>query len=191
MRTALLLAIAVLLSPARLVAQDSGTASVPSIARARPRTGRPVYVWIGAGVGASSAGYGGSANLSLQYGATVVSLRTAEVTDAPFWSREDFSDVGVLFGVGTVGGEFSHASVAAGIAKVSGTLYGYSGSFFSTQDPRRADTTSVGPNLGLPFEVQGFFQAGVIGIGLYVYGDINSVRSFGGVSLYVQVGKLR
>jgi len=140
----------------------------------------------------STVGIGANVGLSVQYGVAVVTLRTVALSDFKLLTHaEDFSDVGILFGVGTLGGKFSHASIAAGIAKVNGTLYAYHGSFFSTQDPRRADTTGVGPNLGLPFEVQGFFQAGVIGIGLYVYGDINSVRSFGGVSLYVQVGKLR
>ena len=46
--------------------------------------------------------------------------------------------------------------------------------------------------LGLPLETQVFWRPStVIGLGLYGFADINHLRSFGGVTFGIQLGRLR
>ncbi len=50
----------------------------------------------------------------------------------------------------------------------------------------------VDPTFGLPIAVQLFGNISrIVGLGLYVYVNLNEEQDFGGVTLYLRLGKLR
>jgi hypothetical protein len=193
MRTAASLALALLLSPAIIVAQESApssTSSAPAAVATHAAAGRgsrTALGWISGGLGANSVGIGGSANLSVQYGPTIVSLRATSASEGIVFSNENVSEVAAVVGVGTTGSGAGHASVGVGVGRASGTRYHY-GNLWSDN---WVDAQPLGPALGLAWEAQVFLRSSAIGIGLYAYGDINSAQSFSGLSLCLQLGKLK
>ncbi len=77
--------------------------------------------------------------------------------------------------------------MGVGIARVTGSRFvGRPGIFASG---RRAD---INPTIGVPIEVRLFARLSrASGFGLYVYTNVNEEHSFGGVTLCLQLGKLR
>jgi len=136
--------------------------------------------WIGAGLGVGSEDFAGSLNGSYQFGASVIALRTT-ATAGLF--DDGFSDYALLYGRATpANGKRYQASAGLGISLVDGC---YGGGVFS-------DCRDVPTVVGLPIEVQASWRPGsLIGFGLYGFANLNQTRSFAGLTLGLQLGRLR
>jgi len=148
-----------------------------------PITRRDTY-WLGAGLGLGSEDFGGQLNGSYQFGANVISLRIAStIASTAGLFGDGFVDYGLLYGRATRGaGEHHLLAIAAGVAVVDGCR---GGGIFS-------DCRDVSAVIGLPLEFQASYRPGkLIGIGLYGFANLNRMRSFGGLTLGLQVGRLR
>lgn len=148
---------------------------------------RTWWVTLGAGRGdfGTETGIGASVSGAYQFGRTVLAVRSAltgDILETLFASTGDVigtEDFGVLVGRATDPGP-THASAAVGlgIARV-----------------RRAtgsggDSTTA--HFGVPLEAQLFWRpTRVFGLGFYGYGNLNSGQSFWGLSVSVQLGRLR
>ena len=140
-------------------------------------SGRDTY-WVGAGVGAGSEDFAGHLNISYQSGANLFSLRTAGT--AGIFS-DGFGDVALLYGRATRAPERYQAAVAVGLAVADGCDGGGLGGC--------RERPSV---IGFPLEAQAFWRPSkIFGVGLYGFADINHLHSFAGVTLGIQLGRLR
>jgi hypothetical protein len=138
--------------------------------------------WISAGLGVGSEDFGGSANVAFQHGSRLFSLRTT-ATAGLF--DDGFGDVALLYGYATPTSRRHHAGAAIGVAIVNGCIDPGEGSLFSS-------CIDQGTVLGLPIEAQlAWLPAKFLGIGLYGFGNLNRMRSFGGVTLSLQLGRVR
>jgi hypothetical protein len=155
-----------------LAAESSAQENVPVVAR-------DTY-WMGLGLGVGSEDLGGQLNGSYQFGANLLSLRTA-ITVGPF--DDGFNDYALLYGRATRPAHSRyHVSAAAGIALVDGC--NSDGFLGGCQDKPTV--------VGLPLELQAFWRPGkLVGVGLYGFVNLNSSRSFAGLTLGLQVGRLR
>lgn len=139
--------------------------------------------WVSGGLGVGSEDFGVSANVAFQHGSHLFSLRTAATTGL-FDDHDGAGDVALLYGYATPTSSRHHAGAAIGIAIVD-SCDDREGGFFSSCVVQR----SV---LGLPIEAQmAWLPAKYLGIGLYGFGNINRRRSFAGVTLSLQLGRVR
>ena len=154
---------------------------------ARPRRGLRAFpataTWLGAGLGAGTEDFAGSAHISYQHGVHLLSLRAA--TTAGLFD-DGFGDVALLYGRATRAGDRRyHASAALGLAVVDGCEKAGDGGLFG-------DCTDRGTHVGLPIEAQfSWLPTTFLGVGLYGFADFNRARSFAGVTLGVQIGRVR
>jgi hypothetical protein len=144
-----------------------------------PAPGRDSF-WFGAGLGVGSEDFAGSLNASYQFGASVISLRTS-ATAGLF--DDGFSDYALLYGRATRSGKQRyHASAGLGIGLVDGCR---GGGVFS-------DCRDVSSAVGLPVELQLSWRPGdVLGFALYGFANFNSTQSIAGLTLGLQLGRLR
>ena len=136
--------------------------------------------WLAAGGGVGSEDIAASVNGSYQFGANLVSLR-ATATAGLF--DDGFYDYAVLYGRATrPAGKRFHTSGSLGVALVEGCRSnGFLGGCH--------DISTV---VGLPLELQAFWRPGsLVGLGLYGFANFNAVRSFAGLTLGLQLGRLR
>jgi hypothetical protein len=134
--------------------------------------------WIGGGLGAGSHDFAGHLNLSYQTGANLFSFRTAGT--AGIFS-DGFGDLALLYGRATRAPARYQASAALGIAVADGCEGGGLGGC--------RNKPSV---IGFPVETQVSWRPSrFLGVGLYGFADINHLRSFAGVTLGIQLGRLR
>jgi hypothetical protein len=134
--------------------------------------------WIGGGLGAGSRDFAGHFNVAYQTGANLLSLRAA--TTAGIFD-DGFGDVALLYGRATRAPERYQGSVALGLAVADGCPSSGLGGCHNRP--------SV---IGLPLETQVFWRPSrVFGLGLYGFADINHSQSFVGVTLGIQLGRLR
>jgi hypothetical protein len=171
----------------RLIApQLAGALVVGGIASAAgqvaPSLPRDSY-WLGAGLGAGTEDFAGSAHISYQHGVHLLSLRAA--TTAGLFD-DGFGDVALLYGRATRAGDRRYrASAALGLAIVDGCEKAGDGGLFG-------DCTDRGTHVGLPIEAQlSWLPTTFLGVGLYGFADFNPARSFAGVTLGVQLGRVR
>jgi len=152
----------------KVMAQDSG-----------PASRRDTY-WVGAGLGVGSEDFGGQLNGSYQFGANLISLRIASTAGL---FDDGFTDYGILYGrANREAGDRHLLAIAAGVAVMDGCR---GGGIFS-------DCREVSAVIGLPLELQAVYRPGkLIGIGFYGFANLNQTRSFGGLTLGLQVGRLR
>lgn len=157
---------------------------VPAIGEATmqdpaPITRRDTY-WVGVGLGVGSEDAGGHLNGSYQFGANLISLRAA-VTAGLF--DDGVNDYALLYGRATRGaGDRHHLAAALGVAVVDGCER--SGGLSNCEFSRSV--------IGLPLELQAFWRPGkLVGLGLYGFANLNSTRSFAGLTLGLQLGRLR
>ena len=155
----------------------------------------PTY-WIGAGLGRSSLGWlAGSANATVHFDWALISVRVTANSEGLF-GGDEFSDVAALVGIGARERVWSRsgqremevfASIALGIAWVRGSRHK------PDPDPGLFDGTQVPVDgtLGLPLEAQLFWRGTAIGVGLYLFENLNPEQSFFGATLGVQVGRFR
>jgi hypothetical protein len=138
--------------------------------------------WVSAGLGVGSEDFGGSANVAFQHGSHLFSLRTA-ATAGLF--DDGFGDVALLYGYATPTSRRHHAGAAIGIAIVNGCIDPGEGGLFGS-------CIDQGTVLGLPIEAQlAWLPAKFLGIGLSGFGNLNRTRSFGGVTVSLQLGRVR
>ena len=165
----LVLAFLILLPHLAEAAQDSA-----------PVSRRDTY-WLGIGLGAGSEDLAAQVNGSYQFGANLISARIAST--AGLFGTE-LTDYALLFGRATRGASDRHLfSAAAGVALVDG-CDGSGGFLGGCQDQSAV--------IGFPLEVQASYRPGkLLGVGLYGFANFNDRRSFGGVTLGVQLGRLR
>jgi hypothetical protein len=135
---------------------------------------------MGLGLGVGSEDLGGQLNGSYQFGANLLSLRTA-ITVGPF--DDGFNDYALLYGRATRPAHSRyHVSAAAGIALVNGC----------NSDGFLGGCEEKPTVVGLPVEFQAFWRPGkLVGVGLYGFANLNQTRSFAGVTLGLQIGRLR
>jgi hypothetical protein len=167
-------ACAVIASLAVLLGFDSGVLSAQSAGSPRRDT-----FWVGGGIGAGSEDFGGSLNGSYQFGRNIISLR-ASATAGIF--DDGFGDYALLYG-GALrpASRRYHAAFGAGIGLVHGCRGGGLGGC--------RDVANV---VGIPIEVQAFWHpGGLIGVGLYGFANLNETHSFAGLTLGLQLGRLR
>jgi hypothetical protein len=138
------------------------------------------FFWISAGIGIGTVGpsVSGSGNISFQWDANVISARGVLVGVSVF-QGQTLWDIGLLYGRATSDNDnVAFASIAVGLAFVQ-----CSGSF--------AGNIPISNTVGIPVEVQLFLRGRQSGIGIYGFANINPTRSFAGVTLSLQLGKLR
>lgn len=168
------------------------SATVPVVhAQEAERRATPYY-WVSGGFGFSSLGYiSASAHASVQYRFALASLRLTANSGAEAEGflgpvGDELFDQGLLVGLCRQGPK-RRASLAGGIARVSGSRYEPDGGFFGMG--RRED---ISPVLGVPVEGQLFTNLSRhVGIGLYLFANVNEEKSFGGATLNLQVGGLQ
>ena len=130
------------------------------------------------GIGGDPAGVAGGISLSYRKGSSLFSIRQVSVAELQLVLWENSGppdrvwDVGVLYGRVT--------KVPYGLASISGGL-GLVG-----------DNENSHSRMGIPIEGQLFWTPGsLVGFGLYGFANLNSKKSFVGVLLYLQIGKLK
>lgn len=159
---------------------------IPNFSDATVQEGAPLSrrtsYWLGLGLGAGSQDLAAHVNGSYQFAANLISLRVAST--AGLFDTE-LTDYGLLYGRATRGARDRHLlSAAAGVALVDGCGSEDRG-FLSNCD----DHSTI---VGFPLEFQASYRPGkVLGIGLYGFANFNGRRSFAGVTLGVQLGRLR
>lgn len=168
-----------------LIVTLTATAAVPAAAQsAQPHTW---WVAVGAGRGffGTETAIGANVSVSYQFGASILSVRstgTGDILESLFGSPGDIvgtSDWGVLYGRASTHGHL-HRSLAVGI----GTARVYRA--VASGDPKAST------HFGVPLEGQLFLRlGGVVGFGLYGYGNLNSDQSYGGLSAAIELGRLR
>lgn len=166
---------------ARLALLLLALAAPAAMAQPDPKPPASERVWYAAGVGAASGGTGLAAHWTLVTGRHAFSLRSAlsfsllgELVGAII-GRDGGSayDFGLLYGRPLVDTQQTFVSVGAGVGLVQ----------------RMRDEGPAA--LGLPLEVQATARlTSWFGIGVYGFGNVNRMRSFGGVALALQVGQL-
>lgn len=155
------------------------TAGEATVQASSPMSRRDTY-WLGAGLGLGSEDFGAQLNASYQSGANLLSLRIASTAGL---FEDEITDYGLLYGRATrAAGERYQLGAALGVAVVDGCRGG--GVFSGCQD--------VSAVIGLPLELQAFWRPGkTVGLGLYGFANLNRSRSFAGLTLSLQVGRLR
>ena len=143
--------------------------------------------WFNVGLGLSTAGSTAlSANGSLRINKTIFSVRTTQVSEAKDQAGGgEFFDVGILIGTTASVTSNKLIALAVGLARVTG--YRYVG------EPGRHRTVEKEPlnnSVGIPLEIQMFYRPNhIFGLGVYVFANVNSEQSFGGVTLSIQFGQ--
>ena len=160
-----------------------------------------MWVGIGAGIGGIAAGEAaeqdggdnvgaGGLYLSYQTGAHVFSLRGSVALEV---FGENISDVGVLYGRATTG-TGPHVSFGIGVAIVNGSYQedglDFCGVFSDPDACERASPVGF-TTVGIPLEVQLALRGEHFGFGIYGFANLNPESSFAGVTVCVQIGRLR
>jgi hypothetical protein len=143
----------------------------------------PDMFWITGGLGVGSEDFAGTAGISYQRGAHLFSLRVAGTAGL---FEDGFGDVALLYGrASRVADTRYRLGAAAGVSAADGCVEEGSGSLFGGCQDRQTV-------IGFPLEAQlTWLPAEFFGIGLYGFADLNRTRSFAGLTLSVQLGKLR
>jgi len=131
---------------------------------------------------ATSEDFAAHLNGSYQFGANLISLRIASTAGLFDTERTDYA---LLYGRATRGARERHLlAIAAGVALVDG-CGGDGGGFLGGCQ----DHSAI---IGLPLEAQASYRPGkLLGVGLYGFANFNRRRSFAGLTLGLQLGRLR
>ena len=142
---------------------------------------RDLY-WLSVGLGAGSEDFAGHAALFYQHRANLFALR-ASATAGLF--DDGIQDVALLYGRAHGPRDRWRLGLATGLAVVDGCIEPGEGSLFGDCE---AQPTVV----GVPVDAQVvWLPSEYVGLGLHGFADFNSVRSFGGVTLSLQLGRVR
>ncbi len=150
--------------------------------------------WLNAGVGGSSSGLSGGLSLSYEAGKNLFTFRYigsskyGEDKLGGYTTAEKIRDIGPLYGR-IIKGKFGYASISGGINLVTGVKHGeFLGiiNWVNTYEKIRITT------IGIPLEAQFFFTpVSFLGIGATAFANLNPEKSFWGLLLCIQFGKLR
>lgn len=149
-------------------------------------------VFVNGGLGAGGPGIAGTLSLNVVRGETAYGLRTAGVSEFEIFGpspSESATDFALLIGRASRSRHgLSYAMAGLGVVHSirRGRMTQPAIWFVGPQHERIQRTT-----LGLPFEAGAILHAGVIGLGVSLFGDFNPAQSFLGVALNVQLGKMR
>lgn len=134
--------------------------------------------WINAGLGVGTLGGAGIASTSYQFGLHLLSIRGAVTFEI---LGDDFWDIGMLYGLATSKQNY-HASISSGMAVMGGSR---SAGFFEQSEV-------ISRQIGFPLEGQLFWwPSNVFGLGLNGFVNLNMEQTFAGLTLTLQLGKLR
>lgn len=157
-----------------LVGVMTGAGNGVAAAQAGPEAGP---IWAQAGLGASSANFGGLAGVSVGSGGHLFSARASFVAENFEGGDEETFDVALLYGrrLRTIGA--FRPSVSAGIAYVK-----------CEECDDGDNATSVG--LAVSAEAA-LWPTKFAGVAVHGFGNLNSIASFAGVALTIHLGRLR
>lgn len=142
---------------------------------------RPARVWASLGLGAGGvqdldAPEAVSLQVTAQWGPHHAMLRGLSMFDFSGISgggpNHEVTELGILYGR-TVTSSFAYAAAAAGLARVS-----------SFAGASRGTSRTV----GLPVVIEAGLQWRVFGLGIQGFGNLNTVSSFWGVALLLEIG---
>ena len=138
---------------------------------------RPARVWASLGLGAGGvqdldAPLALSLQVTAHWGSHHATLRALGMADGIGGSSDEISEVGILYGR-RVASSFAYAAAAGGLAWVH-SLSGF---------PRETSRT-----VGLPVVIEAGLQWRVFGLGIQGFGNLNTVSSFWGVALLLEIG---
>jgi len=180
----------ILISALILAASVGGSHSAYAQGQKPPST---TSTWVTGGLGTAGGDWiSGSAALGFRYKNVVFSLRNANVLQGGLWFNTDgseYHDVGLLAGYGWLNRSFM-ASIGAGIGFVGGGTWTCEEQSWFFCDVSRTQKLHQVPGLALEAQVVGNL-GGVIGLGLYAFGNLNQTHSFAGLSLQMYLGDLR
>lgn len=151
----------------------------PGVAAAQEADGT-VRVWVAAGLGGGVLPDAGPAafmgQLVVQRGPHHLALRGVHLEEVGSSGSASASDVGVVYGR-VRRGWLGHALVAAGVSAAS------------CDDRFRPEACDGSTTVGLPFLAEAAVRLGsVVGVGLQAFGNLNPHQSFGGATLFLQLG---
>lgn len=143
--------------------------------------------WLDAGIGVGSPGLAGGVSASYLWGHTLYTVRYVYDHEiALFFTPtplESAWDVGFLYGMAARNQMF-YSSASVGIGVTGGVRRG---SYISFLDYESDAYTTI----GIPLQGELFLTpVSFVGIGVTAFGNLNPVRSFGGVLVCLRVGKL-
>lgn len=139
----------------------------------------PTLGWVTAGVGPGSIGAAGQLAGTIDYRGNLFTVRGAMVAE---FFGDDLWDVGLMYGRGVHTGRL-FLSLNAGMGLAGGTRD--TGFLGSSTAPRPHRFT-------VPLEAQVAWRPSTfLGLALSALGSINKDGSFGGITLGLQLGKLR
>lgn len=165
-----------------ITALAAAFAALATAGGAFPAGPAKVNGWFYGGLGFGTHDLTATASINVRYVKLLGILRATFVTEISSGftgPSEDYYDVGLLFGVYPR----EYLSLAAGVARVEGERsYGLAGG-------RSVERVTA---FGVPVEVQ-FTprRGGVVGLGIVGYANINPEESFGGVTVGIEIGKLK
>ncbi len=150
--------------------------------------------WLNAGLGASSSGLSGGLSISYQPDWKFISLRFINSSRyGEGWlggntTSENIWDIGALYGL-IAKGKYGYASISGGVSLVGGNKHGeFLGIIGWINTYEKIPILTI----GIPLEGQLFFTPfSFLGIGINGFANLNPNRSFSGVLISLQVGKLR
>ncbi|MGH7671686.1 MAG: hypothetical protein ACREMC_02215 [Gemmatimonadales bacterium] len=162
--------------------------SAPAGAQADAERRSTWWVTLGAGIGdfGTATGMGAQVSGAYQFGRSLLAARSTvalgDIVEVLFANPGDIigtEDFGLLFGRASAPGSI-HASAAAGVG------------IARLQRAAGSGNESTSEHFGVPLEAQLFWRpTRVFGVGLYGYGNLNNEQSFWGLSVSVQLGRLR
>jgi hypothetical protein len=149
--------------------------------------------WVDLEIGSSSAGFAEGLGISYQTNNRLISVRVisnskyGESIGGGNTTPESILDVGALYGLISKR-PFGYVSISAGLGLVSGKIHGeYLGNinWINTYEEKKVLT------FGIPLEAQFFLTPfRRVGVGVSAFADLNPKRTFGGMMLCLQIGKL-
>jgi hypothetical protein len=160
----------------------------PTGGRCEGGSGTVAFAAAGAGIG--SGGIAGVASLDVHCGRLVYIARWSRVEEFEIFGPspvETDSDYGVLVGKSLRSGR-RVASAAVGLALVKSVRRGevIERGWFGDRYQRLERVT-----VGLPVDLKATVNAGPVGIGADIFGNVNPNGTFWGAALTVQFGKMR
>jgi hypothetical protein len=142
-----------------------------------PAGAREPAFWLQAGVGASTANLGGLIAASVAKGPHLVSARASFAAENLDGGDDEAFDVALLYGrpLRSAGAFRPSASAGIGYVKCEG-----------------CDDGMNAASIGLALSVEAaLWPARFAGIGLHGFGNANSIASFAGVAVTIQLGRRR
>jgi hypothetical protein len=162
------------------------------------QTGVDNYM-VTAGLGPGTHGTLGVMSFAIRSGNSIISARGSATADLTYaggvplfvnFAEKNVADVGLLMGM-IDKKSFFYISGALGLSYVSVSSKVVITPVTTDGAPGKSEVYTVNKSaMGLPFEVQMMANAYALGVGVYIYGDLNFESSYGGAALCIQLGKL-